>query len=549
MEKNEKELLDELKNFDINNLYQKGSYIDFLFQNYWTQGYILKVRQNNKYDIAFILNQNLMKSVCDIPCHFFGFFGENSFKQEVEYRGASFNKELYQMQPKQIIQLFNIKLKKYNIQLNSEIKEPKKVMSQKQNKKDCKSDDKTGNNEKKDNEIDVKEEKNKEIKTENKSSNKNENINENNNENNSNINKNPDINKNRNDENEKSKDGKDTGTKEKEKEGEKEQEQNKNSGMATSSIMSTEAKTTESSISSDNNNNDSGKELNNNSDNRNNNGPLNNKSLTKLDKNGNPINILGYYTFQFLGGFLIDCFAIINNELTSIEIDQNFKDLFILSLDIIIYVSSYVRNNLKYLKSAMYNRKLTIISQLHAILASFEIILINFNELYQYDFSQYTEIDEKFKTFANMCYKILVESLEINAIPFKLLFDLINFISSINVRGLISNYNESKIYKIFLSHIENLNENELKTLKNNGLMKDYCKYIVSKIFKQPKMINAKICYYSYLINCLKCNNLEKKMNALNDINGIIENISRFDKIDQTFFDFFIKKNNILDFFF
>ena len=155
MEKEEKKLLDELKNFDMNNLYQKGSYIDFLFQNYWTQGYILKVRQNNKYDIAFILNQNQMKSVCDIPDHFFGFFGENSFKQEVEYRGTCFNKELYQMQPKQIIQLFNIKLKKYNIQLISEIKEPKKVMTQKENKKDDKSDDKTENNEKKDNEKDV----------------------------------------------------------------------------------------------------------------------------------------------------------------------------------------------------------------------------------------------------------------------------------------------------------------------------------------------------------------------------------------------------------
>ena len=558
MEKNEKELLDELKNFDISSLYQKGSYIDFLFQNYWTQGYILKVRQNNKYDIAFILNQNQMKSVCDIPDHFFGFFGENSFKQEVEYRGTCFNKELYQMQPKQIIQLFNIKLKKYNIQLNSEIKEPKKVMTQKENKKDDKSDDKTENNEKKDNEKDVKEEKNKEIKaSENKSNNKNENLNEKNNEDNSNINKNPNINqinKNRNDENEKSKDGKDTSTKgkekekEKEREKEKEQEQNKNSGMATSSIMSTEAKTTESSISSDNNNNDSGKELNNNSVNKNNIGPLNNKSLTKLDKNGNPINILGYYTFQFLGGFLIDCFAIINNELSSIEIDQNFKDLFILSLDTIIYVSSFVRKNLKYLKSAMNNRKLTIISQLHAILASFEIILNNFNELYQYDLSQYTEIDEKLKTFANMCYKILVESQEINAIPLKLLIDLIIVISNVNVRGLIINYNESKLYKIFLSHIENLNENELKNI-NNELMKEYCKYVVSKIFKQPKMINAKICYYSYLINCLKCNKLEKKMNALNDINGIIENFSRFDKIDQTFFDFFIKKNNILNIFF
>ena len=39
------------------------------------------------------------------------------------------------------------------------------------------------------------------------------------------------------------------------------------------------------------------------------------------------------------------------------------------------------------------------------------------------------------------------------------------------------------------------------------------------------------------------------MNALNDINDIIENISRMDKFDQNFFDFFVKKNKILDIFF
>ena len=50
MEKDEKALLEELKFFDMNNLYQKGSYVDFNFQNYWFQAYINKVRPNNKYE-------------------------------------------------------------------------------------------------------------------------------------------------------------------------------------------------------------------------------------------------------------------------------------------------------------------------------------------------------------------------------------------------------------------------------------------------------------------------------------------------------------------
>ena len=111
MEKAEKELLDELKNFDMTTLYQKGSYIDFFVQNYWTQGYILKNRQNNKYDIAFMLNQNQLKAIGDISSKFFGFFGENSFKQEIMPRGICFNKELYQREEIETINENNLEYK------------------------------------------------------------------------------------------------------------------------------------------------------------------------------------------------------------------------------------------------------------------------------------------------------------------------------------------------------------------------------------------------------------------------------------------------------
>ena len=310
---------------------------------------------------------------------------------------------------------------------------------------------------------------------------------------------------------------------------EKEHDKNKNSEMAASSFVSTEAKTTESSISSENNNDKENsimtqsKENNNkintstnkdSEDKNKNNESITQKqnfnSLTKLDKNGNLVDISGYYIFQFLGGFLLDCLVLINNELSSIEVDSNLKDLFLLTLDTFIYVSSYVRANLKKLKSAINNRKLTIVSQVHSILASYELIINNISDFYQYDFSPFNDIDEKLRIFANMSYTILMESQEISAIPLKLLVGLINFICSDNVRIIISNFNENQLYKVFLSHIENLNENELKNIRNNELMKGYCKFIVNRIFKQQKIISPNICYYSYLINCLKCNSLEKK---------------------------------------
>jgi len=565
MEKTEKELLDELKNFDITTLYQKGSYIDFLIQNFWTQGYILKNHQNNKYDIAFILNQNQVKAIGEISSKFFGFFGENSFKQETMPRGICFNKDLYQMLPKQILQLFNFKLKKANIELNNDLKSKKKI----NNKNDSgKKDINKSNDEKSNKDIngksdkDINNEQNKEIKNNIDKTNEeeiNNKINDNNKIENNELNNLNLKNKNENI-NEKNKNGENVEPNNLEKE----QDKNKSTETISTSATSTERKTNESSISSENNN---GKENNNNNNNENNsknnkennsenntenkNNSLNQKLnfLTKLDKNGNPVNVSGYYTFQFLGGFLLDCLILINNDLASIEIDQNLKDLMLLSLDVAIYVTEFVCKNINKLRSAINNRKLTIVSQTHAILASFELILNNFSELFQYDFSIYPQIDEKLKNYANNCYSILKESQESSAIPFKLLIDLINFLVNENVRYSITDFDENQVYKVFLAHIENMNESELKNIKNNELMRNYCRYIVQHTFKHPKMINANTCYYSFLINCLKCNSLEKKMSALNDINDLIENRARFDKIDQEFYNFFVKKNKILDFFF
>ena len=274
-------------------------------------------------------------------------------------------------------------------------------------------------------------------------------------------------------------------------------------------------------------------------------------SLTKLDKNGNPVNISGYYTFQLLGGFLIDCSVLINNNLYPRISLPYFKELFELCLDTIIFIANTVLSNVHKLKTLMSNRKLIIVIQTYAILASFDLVLYNFAEFYQYVLgNKYQEIVEKFNIFANICYNILIESQKINALPLNLLINLIKFLSEGEVSCKISEYDQNKVYKVFLSHIENLTENELKNIKSNELMKKKCIETVNMIFKKPKMSYISMCYNSYLINCLKCNNLEKKMNALNDINDTIETLSiSREEIDKSFYDFFIKKNKILDIFF
>ena len=275
------------------------------------------------------------------------------------------------------------------------------------------------------------------------------------------------------------------------------------------------------------------------------------KSFIKLDKNGNPVNISGYYTFQLLGGFLIDCCVFIRIKLLSRNISPYLKDLLELCIDVIIYIANCVKLNLNKYKTLMSNRKLIIVSQIYAVLASFELVLTNFHEFCQYELSIFKEINEKFKKFkifSNICYEILIESKKTNALPFKLLNNLVKFVADDNVNEKIDNYDKNEVYKVFLSHLENLSENELKNIKNNELMKKKCIYAINMIFGKSKAVYINACYNSYLINCLKCNNLEKKMNALNDINEIIDSISR-EEIDKNFYDFFIKKNKILDIFF
>ena len=41
-------------------------------------------------------------------------------------------------------------------------------------------------------------------------------------------------------------------------------------------------------------------------------------------------------------------------------------------------------------------------------------------------------------------------------------------------------------------------------------------------------------YFCYLLSCLKCKNLEKKMNALNDISDFINELPLSNKIDCNF---------------
>ena len=159
MEKDEKALLEELKFFDINNLYQKGSYIDFNIQNFWTQAYILNVHPNNKYDISFLYHPNDTKDVPEVSENFLSFFGEHSYQNDFGSRNVYFNRDLFIMDSKQIIQKLKLKLKKSNLDFDFDKKEKKKSKNIEKDEKNIKpvNNDNNKNDDKKSEQIKINE--------------------------------------------------------------------------------------------------------------------------------------------------------------------------------------------------------------------------------------------------------------------------------------------------------------------------------------------------------------------------------------------------------
>ena len=67
-------------------------------------------------------------------------------------------------------------------------------------------------------------------------------------------------------------------------------------------------------------------------------------------------------------------------------------------------------------------------------------------------------------------------------------------------------------------------------------MFDICKNVIRVLCgtTQTQLIDQS--YYTYLLSCLKCNNLETKMNALNDINDLINKFKDNEKRHKSFLE-------------
>ena len=274
-----------------------------------------------------------------------------------------------------------------------------------------------------------------------------------------------------------------------------------------------------------------------------------NENLVKEEKT-NILDITGYITFQLLEGSLNDCLFIIKeNFVRNRSLNFNEKELLYIIIDIIIYCANVVENNLKYYKNAYYNRKLLIVSQTHAILASFDSLISNLSPFYKICNNTYVDLNKKLKKVINSVYNIILESKKANSIPLQSLIIFIKLITFHIYNGNIENYNKNEVYLILKNHMKNLDKNELIFFKSDSSIKEICNELINNLFNYNSDSYINEIYYSYLFSCLKCDNLEKKINAINEMNNIINSdFSKNKNINEIFKDF-IDKNNILDMFF
>ena len=274
-----------------------------------------------------------------------------------------------------------------------------------------------------------------------------------------------------------------------------------------------------------------------------------NKEVIK-DKNGKIIDIKGYYLFQFLQGELMDYLSIVKDELSQLHMSQDIEELLALILDIIIYVGNIVIKNLNKYKNAFYNRKLMISSNIHAYLLSFDSLLVCIQQLYIYGFGKCKEIEKRIFEVANLVYKIIMNSKSSKDIPWPTLIVLLKFVSSSKVNRNIEHFDKKEIYSILTSYIKQLKDNELKFNKNNREIRAIIEYIITSLYEKELKSLVDNAYEHYLITCLKCKSLEKKMNALNDFNDIIAELDQ-EKSQSKIKSFkkLIEENKILELFF
>ena len=131
----EKQLLEKIKNIQMNKLFNKGTYVDILTNNVWKQGIIKDIKPNNKYDIIYLFKESQFKKKPDTPIASISIIGENTSLSDNLIRTKCLNNDIFQLENKEALELLTESIQSLNIDLNSnEIIEAKKEQNDEKEK-------------------------------------------------------------------------------------------------------------------------------------------------------------------------------------------------------------------------------------------------------------------------------------------------------------------------------------------------------------------------------------------------------------------------------
>ena len=119
MEISEKNRIEKIKTLQLKQVFQKGIYVDIYINNYWCEGIIKDINENDKYDIIYIFIDNQMERKSNIPLSSLSIIGMNSYSQDIINRTRCLNNEIYLSQNIELINLLKKQLQEFNINANS----------------------------------------------------------------------------------------------------------------------------------------------------------------------------------------------------------------------------------------------------------------------------------------------------------------------------------------------------------------------------------------------------------------------------------------------
>ena len=99
MDDSEKEIIENLKNFNIKKLFMKETYVEIQIHDVFRQAFILEAKGNDKFTLII----QKVKGINEVPINILNFYSENDYIDDYKMREDLINIELSQIDPDDLL--------------------------------------------------------------------------------------------------------------------------------------------------------------------------------------------------------------------------------------------------------------------------------------------------------------------------------------------------------------------------------------------------------------------------------------------------------------